>query len=302
MPVFVQVVWRTCRLPGDEATTKQKAAHASGIMDAMHSRNDTFQPRRRWPRRLAWALVTVAVILFAGVAAFAIYASDYYRDADTTRKNLVSSAALPVAQGDGYLAFGDPNAATGIVLYPGAKVEYSAYAPLMRFVAEHGYLAVAVEMPFNFAFFDIDAADRVRAAYPQVDTWWIGGHSLGGSMAAQYAADHADDVAIEGLVLLGAYTASDLSDADLGAVTVYGSNDLILDRDKLAEGATKLPEGAKTVVIEGGNHAGFGDYGPQKGDGEATLPPDDQQKQTADVLAASIEDRESHAKASSAAA
>lgn len=121
-------------------------------------------------------------------------------------------------------------------------------------------------------------------------------------MAAQYAADHADDVAIEGLVLLGAYTASDLSDADLGAVTVYGSNDLILDRDKLAEGATKLPEGAKTVVIEGGNHAGFGDYGPQKGDGEATLPPDDQQKQTADVLAASIEDRESHAKASSAAA
>ena len=121
-------------------------------------------------------------------------------------------------------------------------------------------------------------------------------------MAAQYAADHADDVAIEGLVLLGAYTASDLSDADLGAVTVYGSNDLILDRDKLAEGATQLPEGAKTVVIEGGNHAGFGDYGPQKGDGEATLPPDDQQKQTADALAASIEDRESHAKASSAAA
>lgn len=288
MPVFVQVVWRTCRLPGDEATTKQKAAHASGIMDAMHSRNDTFQPRRRWPRRLAWALVTVAVILFAGVAAFAIYASDYYRDADTTHKNLVSSAALPVAQGDGYLAFGDPNAATGIVLYPGAKVEYSAYAPLMRFVAEHGYLAVAVEMPFNFAFFDIDAADGIRAAYPQVKYWWVGGHSLGGSMAAQYAANHADDPSLAGLVLLGAYSASDLSASDLEAIVVYGENDRVLDCGKLRENASLLPPNSLMVEIPGGNHAGFGDYGPQEGDGPAAIAPREQQEQTADAVDAVV--------------
>lgn len=255
----------------------------------MDSRNDTPRPRKRWPRRLALALAALALIALAGAAAFAVYASDYYHDADAVHENLVSTAALPVAEGEGYLAFGSPDARTGIVLYPGAKVEYSAYAPLMRDLAERGYLAVVVQMPFNFAFFDIDAADRVRAAYPQVDDWWVGGHSLGGSMAAQYAADHANDPALAGLVLLGAYTASDLSGANLGVITVYGSNDQVLNREKLAESAAQLPGSAQTVVIEGGNHAGFGAYGPQDGDGEAAISADEQQKQTADALATFIE-------------
>ncbi|WP_232050868.1 alpha/beta fold hydrolase [Arabiibacter massiliensis] len=235
------------------------------------------------------ALAIIAVVVFAGAAAFAVYASDYYHADDTARESLASTAALPVAQGDGYLAFGDASARTGIVLYPGAKVEYSAYAPLMRDLAERGYLAVVVEMPFNFAFFGIDAADRVRAAYPQVGIWWVGGHSLGGSMAAQYAANHADDDALGGVVLLGAYSASDLSATDLGAIVVYGSNDQVLNRDKLAEGAVKLPADAETVVIEGGNHAGFGDYGPQEGDGEAAVSADEQQEQAADAIAQFIE-------------
>lgn len=251
----------------------------------MDSRNDTSRPRKRWPRRIALAL---AVVVVAGAAAFFAYASDFYRADGAAQESLASTAVLPVAQDDGYLAFGDADATTGIVLYPGAKVEYSAYAPLARDLAERGYLAVVVKMPFNFAFFDIGAADRVRAAYPQVDEWWVGGHSLGGSMAAQYAADHADDPGLKGLVLLGAYTASDLSGSGLDVVTVYGSNDLVLNRDKLAESAPKLPEGAQTVVIEGGNHAGFGAYGPQSGDGEAAIAAADQQEQTADAIDAFI--------------
>ena len=257
----------------------------------MDTRNDTPRQRRRWPRRLALGLATVFAIAFAGAAAFAVYASDYYRAADTAQASLSSSAALPVEQGDRLAAFGDPDAKTGIVLYPGAKVEYTAYAPLMHDLAERGYLAVVVEMPFNFAFFDIDAADRVRTAYPRVESWWVGGHSLGGSMAAQYAADHANDAGLDGLVLLGAYSASDLSSADLGAIVVYGSNDQVLNRDKLAEGDAKLPAGAETVVIEGGNHAGFGDYGPQDGDGDASISPTEQQEAAADAIDACIEAR-----------
>ena len=103
--------------------------------------------------------------------------------------------------------------------------------------------AVVVEMPFNFAFFDIAAADGVRAAYPQVERWWVGGHSLGGSMAAQYAADHADDAALAGLALLGAYSASDLSACDLDAVVVYGQNDQVLDRSKLEDNAPVASRG-----------------------------------------------------------
>ncbi len=142
---------------------------------------------RRKPRKLVVALTALAILLCVLAAAFFAYASDSYHDLDANHRNLVSTETLPVQQGDNYLAFGDPNAAVGLVFYPGAKVEYSAYAPLMRDLAERGYLAVVVQMPFNFAFFDINAADRVRADFPDVGTWWVGGHSLGGSMAAQYA-------------------------------------------------------------------------------------------------------------------
>lgn len=248
---------------------------------------DAAAPRRK-PRTLVVVLVALGILLCMLVAAFLAYASDSYHDLDANHRNLVSTETLPVQQGDGYLAFGDPNAEIGLVFYPGAKVEYSAYAPLMRDLAERGYLAVVVQMPFNFAFFDINAADRVRADFPAVETWWVGGHSLGGSMAAQYAADHADDGALDGLVLLGSYSASDLSDTDLGAISLYGSNDQVLNRAKLEDNAHLLPKGAETVEIEGGNHASFGTYGPQNGDGEASITPAEQQTRTADAIDAYI--------------
>ena len=197
-------------------------APANASADA-HGDAPTPEPpraRRRWPRRIAIAFAALAVLTFVGAAAFVVYASDYYRAGDAARAASASATTAPVEQGPNYLAFGDPAASTGIVFYPGAKVEYTAYAPLMRDLAERGHFAVVVEMPFNFAFFDIDAADGIRAAYPQVKYWWVGGHSLGGSMAAQYAANHADDPSLAGLVLLGAYSASDLSASDWAASVV----------------------------------------------------------------------------------
>ena len=109
-------------------------------------------------------------------------------------------------------------------------------------------------------------------------TWWVGGHPLGGSMAAQYAVDHAGDGTLDGLVLLGSYSASDLSSTNLGAISLYGSNDQVLNRAKLEDNADLLPKGAETVEIEGGNHAGFGAYG------EASITPAEQQSQTADAI------------------
>lgn len=249
------------------------------------------KPRAKWPRRLAIALAIALVAACLAAGAFLVYASSYYHDADAHHENLASTAQLPVEQGDGYLAFGDPNASVGLVFYPGAKVEYSAYAPLMHDLAERGVFSVVVQMPFNFAFFDINAADRVRAAYPAITSWWVGGHSLGGSMAAQYAADHADDPSMKGVVLAASYSASDLSHANLGAVSVYGSNDQVLNRSKLEENAGLLPSESSTVEIAGGNHAGFGDYGPQDGDGSASISPEQQRDQAADIIAAYLLDR-----------
>lgn len=273
------------RKAGTETRTGASAGTpSSGVLAAA-------APRRRWLRRVAIVLVALVMAAVLAVAAFLVYASDYYRDADTGHENLASTAQLPVEQGAHYAAFGDPAAETGLVFYPGAKVEYTAYAPLMRDLAARGYLAVVVEMPFNFAFFGINAANEVRAAFPQVSEWWVGGHSLGGSMAAQYAADRAEDGALAGLVLLGAYTASDLSASNLGALVVYGSEDQVLNREKLADSAALMPEGARTIEIVGGNHAGFGAYGPQEGDGMATISAEEQQGQTAAAIDAYVKAR-----------
>lgn len=107
-------------------------------------------------------------------------------------------------------------------------------------------------------------------------------------MAAQYAANHADDPSLAGLVLLGAYSASDLSASNLEAIIVYGENDRVLDRDKLQKNASLLPPNSLMVEIPGGNHAGFGDYGPQEGDGPAAIAPREQQEQTADAVDAVV--------------
>ena len=246
--------------------------------------SETPASRQRRPRKLIIALAAIAALVCILAAAFLVYAGDYYRDADTQRLNLASTESLPVEQGNGYLAFGDPNAQVGLVFYPGAKVEYSAYAPLMRDLAERGYFAVVAQMPFNFAFFDINAADRVRATFPNVKTWWVGGHSLGGSMAAQYAANHADDPALDGVLMLAAYSASDLSQTDLGIVCVYGSNDQVLDRGKLKKNSALLPSGELTLELAGGNHANFGTYGSQRGDGQAQMDPEEQRSRTADAF------------------
>lgn len=232
---------------------------------------------RRWPKRLA---VVLAMVLVLGVAGFAWYVSDYYHaDAQAVSQ---ATAQVPVTETSDGIAVGNPDAAYGLVLYPGAKVEPAAYEPLAAALAAQGVYCVIAKMPFNLAFFDGNAADGLMAAAPQVRTWWIGGHSLGGVAAAQYAAGHTDRLA--GIVLLASYATADLSQSGLAALTVYGENDGVLNRRALAQNAGNLPAGAQTVVIAGGTHAGFAAYGPQAGDGQAAVSTAEQERQTAALI------------------
>lgn len=190
---------------------------------------------------------------------------------------------MSVEYGDGYLAFGDPSAEVGLVLYPGAKVAFDAYAPLLDELAARGVFCAVVEVPFNIAFFDANAAARVIGAYPGVGTWYVGGHSLGGVVASGWAADHAEEVG--GVVFLASYPTADLSRNGLRALSVYGENDKVLNREAYRDAAPKLPADFKEVVIGGGNHAQFGNYGRQDGDGEAAITPEEQWVATADAVA-----------------
>lgn len=220
-------------------------------------------------------LLSVLLLLTGG---FFWYVSDYYNADDT---------ALAVVQQDsgiettGNLTVLSPSypTDTAIIFYPGAKVEAEAYLPLLEQLRQTGLFCILVHMPFHMAIFDADAAENVMAQYPQIQHWYIAGHSMGGAMASQFASEHPDEV--DGLILLGAYIYGDYPDEN--ALTIYGSlNSSVAEHIDYTE---------NIVVIEGGNHAQFGNYGPQKGDLSATISAEEQQAQTVAAIEEFIEIR-----------
>ncbi len=184
--------------------------------------------------------------------------------------------------------FGTPR--TGLIFYPGGKVDPRAYAVSARSIAEQGYLVAVVPMPLNLAVFAPDRARDVIAAYPGVQHWAIGGHSLGGAMAARFAHRHPD--LVRGLVLWAAYPADDLSQHDLHVVSIYGTRDGVATEAEIVASRPLLPAATRWTPIRGGNHAQFGSYGLQAGDNPATIGIKAQQAEAAASTAALLADLE----------
>lgn len=173
----------------------------------------------------------------------------------------------------------------GLALYPGGRVDPRAYAPAAHALAQRGYLIVIVPMPLNLAFFRPSAASQVIDAFPGVTRWAVGGHSLGGAMAARFAYRSPGKAA--GLVLWASYPAAsdDLSGRGIAATSVYGTRDGLATLDKINASRPLLPPSTIWVAIEGGNHAQFAWYGPQAGDNEATISRTEQQQQIIEATA-----------------
>ena len=243
--------------------------------------------RSKAVKRTAIALCIILAILLVAFVGFLVYASDYYHADDSAIEAFSYGTMIEQKKiDDGVLVFGDEGSKVGFVFYPGGKVEYTAYIPLMKAIASNGIFCVLIEMPFNLAVLDTDAADEVIGKYPKITEWYIGGHSLGGSMAASYAADNSD--VINGLVLLGAYSTADLSSKGVKVLSVYGSEDGVMNRESYASYLGNLPSGFTERVISGANHAGFGMYGEQEGDGKSLLGEGEQITVTADKIAEMI--------------
>jgi hypothetical protein len=168
---------------------------------------------------------------------------------------------------------------TGLIIYPGARVDPRAYAPIAHSIAAQGYLVVIVPMPLNLAVFGSDQAASVIESYPDIQHWVIGGHSLGGSMAALYADKNREQ--IDGLELWASYPASsnNLADSTIKVASIYSTLDGLATKDKIDASRQLLPANTTWVSIEGGNHAQFGWYGDQPGDNPATISRQDQQAQ-----------------------
>lgn len=227
-------------------------------------------------------LVVIAVI-------FSVYINDYYRADSKSIAAFASVDNISKKMIDEHtIVYAPEDATTGLIFYPGGKVEYTAYEPLTKACASKGILCVLVEMPFNLAVLDTNAADGIQEQFSEIENWYIGGHSLGGSMASFYLADHTD--AYEGLILLGSYSTTDLSQADIDVLSIFGSEDMVLNQDKYNKNKSNLPADFTEKMIEGGCHAYFGMYGAQDGDGTPTISNAEQINITADTILQFIQD------------
>lgn len=237
--------------------------------------------KKRMSRRKKWLLAGGIVLLVLAILAgtFSWYVSDYYRAEDVALEVLAQDSTIKEQDNLTILSPAYPTD-TAIIFYPGAKVEAKAYLPLLEQIRQLGVTCILVHMPFHMAIFDINAAEEVMAQFPEYQHWYMAGHSMGGAMASQFAADHPEEV--DGLILLGAYIYGDYPEEN--TLTIYGSlNQSVEDNIDYTE---------NIVEIEGGNHAQFGNYGPQKGDLPAIITAQEQQKQTVGAIEAFLAQRD----------
>lgn len=226
----------------------------------------------------------IAIFLIVFVSAFFMYVSSYYKAGSFALDSLKSDAQVKVEE-NGDILF-EPVSNTknmGFIFYPGAKVEPSAYAPIAKEIASNGYPVVIAKMNFNLAIFSPNRADSIVSKYKDIDHWVIGGHSLGGVMASNYAREHDK---IKGLVLLASYPQNKITftDKPIKVLSLWGSNDKVADLNKVKEAKNVMPNDSEFIEIEGGNHGGFGDYGHQKGDGESSITNKQQMMETSNYI------------------
>jgi pimeloyl-ACP methyl ester carboxylesterase len=226
-------------------------------------------------KRIFFALVFAIVVTGVG---FVIWSETPLGPAPEALSALQSDSQVIVTDGD-FLTFQPANLkpSTGFIFYPGGRVDYRSYAAPLREIAAQGYLVVLLPVRLNLAFFDINAAEPVFAKYPAIKHWAVGGHSLGGVASALFAKDHLTQ--LDAIIFWASYPADDsLKNSDLKILSIYGTKDMA-GMGKFKETSALLPANTQYVVIDGGNHAQFGDYGPQPGDNTATISRTDQQSQ-----------------------
>ena len=221
-------------------------------------------------------LTGIAAGLAIMCAVFFVFIGIHYPAEDEVRAVFAESGSVQVAEIDGGYLVDGKGEETALVFYPGAKVDSEAYLPLMRKLSENGIDCFLLKPPMRMAIFDMNAAERIIGKY-DYQTWLLSGHSMGGIAAASCAEKNSD--VVDGVVLLASYSTGTLS-SDLSLLSIYGTEDRELERDAYENAKSNYPPRSREVVIEGGNHAQFGNYGKQKGDGEATISREEQQERT----------------------
>ena len=239
-------------------------------------------------KRILFGLVLVVVLAVLG---FVIWAETPLGPAPEALAALESDSNVTVTTGD-FIIFEPANLkpVTGFIFYPGGRVDYRSYAAPLPEIAAQGYLVILLPVNLNLAFFDVNAGDPVFAAHPEIQQWAVGGHSLGGVASALFAKDHLS--LVDGIIFWASYPADDsLKNSSLSVLSIYGTNDMA-GMEQFSETSTLLPSSTEYVVLDGGNHAQFGDYGLQPGDKQATISRTEQQTQVVNAVVKFLEELE----------
>lgn len=231
-------------------------------------------------RKLIYAIFIILLIGTVGLVGWATFSAQ-----EATERAVIVLNDNNVKLEDGLLVF-HPNSTTnrGLIYYPGGLVDPEAYAYTAQGIADAGYLVVVPKMPLNLAFTSINRADKIHRDYPEIDSWVIGGHSLGGAMAAEYAKNNVDS--IDGLIMYASYPANsaDFIDFPIPILSIISSNDPGAPKQEAFYDA--ISDSAMLVIIEGGNHRQYADYSFQNNDGIATISAMEQQDQ---IIAATVQ-------------
>ena len=237
-------------------------------------------------RLLLVSVGILAALAVISVIALSAYTSDYYRS-EVSIEDFGESTAYKIEEISTGIMIDGSGTKDAVIFYPGAKVEYTAYLPLCAKLAQEGVDCFLVEMPFHLAIFGMNTAGKIMNTY-EYENWYLAGHSLGGALGANYVADHVEDFA--GLIMLAAYPTKPLVSEDLKVLSVYGNKDGVLNKENLKAGKEFVPEHYTEIGLGGANHAGFANYGPQEGDGEATMEREKQQDMTVGYMLKMIQE------------
>lgn len=225
-------------------------------------------------RFFKWLGIIIGLLVILTIAGFIVWSQQTYGPSEQLLERVDINSIID--DKDVVIrASGDARA--GIILYPGAKVENTAYSYYAKNLAEAGYDVFIPSVLLNFSLLDTEISDKIINENKQITKWYVGGHSLGGVSAAMFAKQHEE--LVDGLILLASYPteSSNLSTSSLAVLSIYGELDGLTELGDIEQSKNLLPATTRFIEITGGNHAQFGLYGEQKGDGTATLSAIEQQ-------------------------
>lgn len=221
-------------------------------------------------------LYSLLGILLMGSISFFVWSQFSYKP---TKEALL---LIEDKKDEDHIVFGEKDAKIGVVFYQGAKVEAEAYSYLGEALAKDGHFVVMPKLPLNLAILGINEVDSVIEQYPEVQKWYVAGHSMGGAMISKYAFQHEDKV--DWIIFLGSYPADDFSTKSIPMLSIYGEVDALATVEKIENNKKLMSKNTTMHMIKGGNHAHFGMYGEQKGDNASLITAKAQRDETVKVM------------------